>query len=382
MTEFPASYLPVEGSGIDQDRVFDPALRQYQNAFRPGEPRFDDLETGLRWRAARRAALEQVVRTVAASPWRDRLMLRGSMLLKAWYGQTAREPGDLDFVVTPKDWMLEDAETARMFAGIARAAEHGEVRIDAAAAVSDDIWTYERVPGRRLVLPWHADGLPSGSVQLDFTFNETLPIPPEPTVVAGAELPAATRELSLAWKLQWLLADRYPQGKDLYDAVLLSRHAMVSHLMLKQLAASADAFYARNELTLDAFSLDEIDWRDFHLPVDKNALIGSARTTIEMILAEPLPELPTEYERRALWHAPTIEDCRSIFARTDEQEVFRWLMSRDIGFGDQTLIAAEAMDLPLREIAARLLTYAQTINDYYTRSASVLLAEVEELAER
>lgn len=45
---------------------------------------------------------------------------------------------------------------------------------------------------------------------------------PGGTVVQGA-----TPELSLAWKLMWLVNDMHAQGKDLYDAVLLAeRHPL------------------------------------------------------------------------------------------------------------------------------------------------------------
>ena len=57
----------------------------------------------------------------------------------------------------------------------------------ARGAVVEDIWTYDRVPGCRMVLPWVSPGLPGGHVQLDFVFNEQPPEAPEP-----AELPGGT----------------------------------------------------------------------------------------------------------------------------------------------------------------------------------------------
>ncbi|PYC74957.1 hypothetical protein C7C45_03455 [Micromonospora arborensis] len=39
---------------------------------------------------------------------------------------------------------------------------------------------------------------------------------------------AAPAPLALAWKLLWLATDRYPQGKDLYDAALLAEHTTVT----------------------------------------------------------------------------------------------------------------------------------------------------------
>ncbi|MGI5378823.1 nucleotidyl transferase AbiEii/AbiGii toxin family protein [Streptomyces sp. CA-251387] len=55
----------------------------------------------LRWRRARRAALDHLLRLVAESSLADRLVLRGSMVMPAWVGAGAREPGDLDWIVPP-----------------------------------------------------------------------------------------------------------------------------------------------------------------------------------------------------------------------------------------------------------------------------------------
>ncbi|MFB7852120.1 MULTISPECIES: nucleotidyl transferase AbiEii/AbiGii toxin family protein [unclassified Streptomyces] len=65
----------------------------------PGEPTFDDPELAPRWRAARRAAQDHLLRVIARSPWGDRLVLRGSFPLRAWVGAAAREPGDLDWIM-------------------------------------------------------------------------------------------------------------------------------------------------------------------------------------------------------------------------------------------------------------------------------------------
>ena len=43
----------------------------------------------------------------------------------------------------------------------------------------------------------------------------------------AAPMLAAPAPLALAWKLLWLATDTYPQGKDLYDAVLLAENTTV-----------------------------------------------------------------------------------------------------------------------------------------------------------
>lgn len=110
----------------------------------------------------------------------------------------------------------------------------GGVVLDADAAAPDREWgySYDDMPGVRIRVPWHAEGLKSGAIQLDFAAEETLPDervwtaiprgdggPPTPVITAS-------RELSLAWKLLWLRTDSMEKdrvaGKDLYDAVVLA----------------------------------------------------------------------------------------------------------------------------------------------------------------
>ncbi|MET9605460.1 nucleotidyl transferase AbiEii/AbiGii toxin family protein [Streptomyces sp. NPDC006512] len=235
----PRTLRPVAGDDVRQRAVFDPSLRHNFRAYRAGDPVFDDPERTVAWAAARRAAMDAVLLAVSRGEWADSLVLRGSVLLADRFGEAAREPGDLDFVVVPHTWEMGDGRTDRMLEGIAAAAD-GRAGIDASGAVSEDIWTYDRVPGRRMVLPWAVPGLPAGQVQLDFVFNERLAEPPEPAELAcGAVVLAATPALSLAWKVLWLISDRHPQGKDLYDAVLLAEHHRLPNALLQQVFREA-----------------------------------------------------------------------------------------------------------------------------------------------
>ncbi|QWQ42308.1 nucleotidyl transferase AbiEii/AbiGii toxin family protein [Streptomyces sp. YPW6] len=230
----PRTMLRVLDDDAVQRTVFDPALKQFPNAFRNADPAFPSPAATRAWQAARAAALTAVRDGVAASPWAEALVVRGSVLMALWFGEEAREPGDLDFVVAPASWRMEEQRTSDLLAGVAAAAEaqaaqgEGGVLIRAAGAVCEDIWTYERVPGRRMMLPWEAPGTPGGWVQLDFVFGERLPEPPERIALpSGALLYGATPALSLAWKVMWLINDSYAQGKDLYDATLLAeRHPL------------------------------------------------------------------------------------------------------------------------------------------------------------
>ncbi|MER5831761.1 nucleotidyl transferase AbiEii/AbiGii toxin family protein [Streptomyces sp. NPDC002130] len=270
----PKTLRPVPGDDVVQRPVFEPALKHLQNAYRATDPSFADPERGEAWRAARRQALHLVLAAISGSEWVDSLVLRGSVLMSAWFGEAAREPGDLDFVVVPHTWRMEDGRTDRMLTGIAAAAQElaGErgpgVGISARGAVVEDIWTYDRVPGRRMVLPWGAPGLPGGHVQLDFVFNERLPEEPEPVELPGGALvQAATPELSLAWKLMWVINDTYAQGKDLYDAVLLAeRHPLRHELLHEVFRLSGEWPYPyREKILLEDVveAVGHVEWNHF-----------------------------------------------------------------------------------------------------------------------
>ncbi|MFJ4578691.1 nucleotidyl transferase AbiEii/AbiGii toxin family protein [Streptomyces echinatus] len=240
----------------------------------PRSPLFGDPARGEAWRVARRRALHLVLDAIAASRWVDALVLRGSVLMSVWLGDAAREPDDLDFVVVPPTWRIDDGRTDGMLRGIATAAQAladargGEIGISARGAVVEDIWTYDRVPGRRMVLPWGSPGLPGGHVQLDFVFNERLP--EEPGLVelpGGTVMQAATPELSLAWKLMWLVNDAHAQGKDLYDAVLLAeRHPLRHELLHEVFRLSGEWPYPHRERILledVAQAVGYVEWDHF-----------------------------------------------------------------------------------------------------------------------
>ncbi|NYH52222.1 hypothetical protein HNR06_001811 [Nocardiopsis arvandica] len=249
----PDTYLPnTSGPETAQEKVFDPALKHLDNAYRAGEPVFTDPGLGSRWWDANQRAMELALRAIAGTPWRENLMLRGSMLMPVWVGGAARRPRDLDFVVLPAETAPFGDPADRMFADVVDAvtSASGEgVSFDAEGVRLESIWTYERVPGRRVVVPWSAEGLPPGTVQIDVVFNESLPEPPVPVTVAGADVLAASAELSLAWKVLWLYTDMYMQGKDLYDAVLLAENARPSRELLVTVL--------RPELGAEAETVDE-----------------------------------------------------------------------------------------------------------------------------
>ena len=257
--DIPSTYRPLSGTtGMWQRAAFDPALKQHSNAYRAGEPEFADRQRGGGGRALGGRRWPTCSTSSPRTPWAGQLVLRGSVTMSAWFGDAAREPGDLDFVVEPFTMGQPDRRgRATMLDGIV-AALREPARRRAATPDRSGRGHLDLRAGRRASPghPVHLAGVPDGTVQVDFVFNEQLPIPPVRCELAGVGVPmrAASPALSLAWKLMWLATDRYPQGKDLYDAVLLAEHTavdlpLVRDLMRPELRDEADAFTAESVLS-------------------------------------------------------------------------------------------------------------------------------------
>jgi hypothetical protein len=231
--------------------------------------------------------MDHLLGVVATSAWADHLVLRGSVLLREWLGPAAREPGDIDFVVTPQTMMLDDRRTAAMLDGIVRAVRERpdagtesvpDLRIEPDVAVTS-ARGYGYAPARQLGFEWStSDGL-HGGVRVDLAFNERLPLPgartplmrvdPGEPIVIGAAGPA----LALAWKILWLETGLHPQGKDLYDATLLAERTylppdLLREVLSRELGADAADFTADSVL---AWSVDWANFSDEYLTITGTA---------------------------------------------------------------------------------------------------------------
>lgn len=258
---------------------------------------FTDAEDGGSSITAQREAIDHVLAAIAQSPWSPRLVLRGSALAKAWFGEWAREPGDLDFVVHPGPRRLDEPTADEMFADIVTDAVVMSRRPGSTVSfdriplwwgeIGDD-YRYGGLPGRRLQLSWYGRGQ-VGAVQIDFAFDEPLCDPPEPTVIPRRSglpgppsvLQAVSKRLSLAWKVAWLAADANlgaesdggddpgppgPSGKDLYDAVLLAEQCeLPGDLLDTALRSCGVPGLAGLDAPLDLMVkiANDVDWHTF-----------------------------------------------------------------------------------------------------------------------
>lgn len=262
--------------GSEGPEFFDPAVKHYRCAFRHAEPVFADAEDRRRWLAARQRVMDHVLGLIARSPWQSRLVLRGSALLRTHLGTAARQPGDIDWVVLPAELAADSPSGREIIEDVARLVGSrpqvdAGITLDAERYAIGAIWTYERAEGRRLTFTWAADGLPPGTLQQDFVYGEQLAEEPVETAVvlgdgATVELLAASPALSLCWKLLWLGNDMHPQGKDLYDAVLLAECTKLPPGLLESVVAQAAAAARERPMPLPP-EIDEwrVDWKNFRL---------------------------------------------------------------------------------------------------------------------
>ena len=258
----PTLLTHIDQSPVQQLPVFDPAVRQFPRGFRNGAPDAGLSEMDLHlWTSHHLSQTDVVLRTLVSAPCCAHLVLRGSWLLHLWFEPTARLPHDLDFVdasgAAPDDFVIEAVQHLRSHLDRESGLVIDELRVCA-------IWTYEKVEGRRIAIPWAMNGL-NGVVQVDVTFGEMIPSPPEAMAMGDAVVRVASMETSLAWKMLWLHTDSYPQGKDLFDAVLLSRHVGLSAPMRDWLNRAIRADWPSYDNNLARFDFDLTEWQHFAL---------------------------------------------------------------------------------------------------------------------
>lgn len=271
----PPTFGPLPSPSEPEEKlIFDPALKHFRRALRRGDPELpeDLMEV---WQAGRRQAMMHLLSIVAAGPWGQSLILRGSLALKAVLDEAAREPGDIDWVVRPENLRMDEPATRKMINSISQAiakdSKSGAVIFDVDGIASNEIWTYDRAAGYRIAFPWQTGDLPPGVIQMDFVFAQKMHRPGKEVVIKMGEHSAvpvicACEEESLAWKLLWLWSDMWPQGKDLYDAVLLAeRYPLSSELLEKVFSDAGEVIKPINYQGFPFSSkyTGEADWDNF-----------------------------------------------------------------------------------------------------------------------
>ncbi|WP_170113291.1 nucleotidyl transferase AbiEii/AbiGii toxin family protein [Ahniella affigens] len=255
--------------------VYDPALQHFPRGLTLEPPTFADSEEQAAWQRQQQDAMNLVLRAIALSAAADHLVLRGSALMLAWYGDAARPPKDLDFVVVPKTMARVSDEAEALIETIITAVIETAQSTGWFAAdqiTRDTIWTYCRVDGLRLTFFWKRDPLPWGSVQVDLTFGEHLPRAPVPTRITMPNDPnpytmlTADRPMALAWKLYWLGSDMHQRAKDVYDAMLLAEDGACDIDTIRAVSAANDFEPTLIILELfERFDPNHLEWVGFQI---------------------------------------------------------------------------------------------------------------------
>lgn len=272
------STLSAELNSVTPERpiFFDPALKHFESAHRAGEPLFQDPNHAARWQSIRFTVLHHILREFSQAQFEKNLILRGSVVMTSWFPDHARNPGDLDWVVIPQHLQANGEAAATLLESILKTLQGAEIdsnlRIPDVSFAMEEIWTYEKAPGIRMIVPWAyaQDGIFDGTIQMDFVFGEVIPSTNVTTTLkfSGCEpidIRTASRAQSLAWKLSWLCTDSYAMGKDLYDAVLLAESTEISRPLLEQtfLAAETDFVDPMRCLTETSIRNLTVDWEEF-----------------------------------------------------------------------------------------------------------------------
>lgn len=165
------------------------------------------------------------LRRLAGSRHRDRIVLRGSLLLGAWC--ESREPADVDHL------LLDSFElgSARAMVNELLARDDDQTSFDLATATHDPIWAETPFPGLRTkVLGRCAAG--SHILQIDLGHGDPLALPPVLTSIdGGPEVLGVRPETMFAWKVHGLFEFGHGswRAKDLYDLWLLDQHVPVAN---------------------------------------------------------------------------------------------------------------------------------------------------------
>ncbi|MEM7157862.1 MAG: nucleotidyl transferase AbiEii/AbiGii toxin family protein [Myxococcota bacterium] len=255
----PKTAGPPPGESWDAGRLqFDPAMKHFMNGWRSEAPELDE-PARTQWRRAHGEFMAHVLQRVATSPLCESLVLRGSSAMPFWVGNLAREPKDIDFVVVPPSVDIRSAEAGRIRERLREQVEQqapSGITVMSDATALSEIWTYDRVPGERLVFTWRCGDFPWAHTQIDLVYREQLPEPPRRLPELGVL--AAGPELSLAWKILWLWGDMHPRAKDLYDAMVLAERYSLSEELLRRVFG--DEIRARRFLDLTKIDNDQLEW--------------------------------------------------------------------------------------------------------------------------
>lgn len=204
--------------------------------------------------------LERFLARVARSPYQDRLVLKGGILIYLILGQWVRPTEDLDFLAMrlPGDSMTEILSEI-----LAIDAEDG-LEFDPARMTSEDIREDSGYPCRRFTIPYQFGAKHTQYIKLDVSFGD--PLTPGPQAIevrpilddfGGGTVLGYPIETVLAEKVETLLVRGLAntRSKDIFDMWVLSKKRKDLRLAAVGRALEATAAYRGTTLDQDGMAL-------------------------------------------------------------------------------------------------------------------------------
>ncbi|MDP1824335.1 MAG: nucleotidyl transferase AbiEii/AbiGii toxin family protein [Archangium sp.] len=220
--------------------------------------------------------IDETLAHVHASPLRERLVLRGSLLTERWV--PGRRAQDIDFLVdgswTPESLTPRVQETFATMRGV--------------AVEVITIWAETDFPGVRARLQRG-----EAAVQVDFGWGELLAAPPSVLEVRGLPWRAVSAEVMFGWKAHSLV-EHGPRGrwhaKTVADLVLLLRHVKLDLPVAKK---AIELAFESQRLPLSTFDamFDDPTWGQSRGSRNKWKSYVKKSPWVTFTLAEALAEV-------------------------------------------------------------------------------------------
>jgi predicted nucleotidyltransferase component of viral defense system len=264
--------------------------------------------------------LERFLYRLSQSPYRDRFVLKGALLLRVWEGNRARFTRDIDLLgLTANDL---DGIAAIMREVCQQEVAAGGLVFDPATVEASHIAEEAMYEGFRVIVRAQL-GAARLRLQVDIGFGDAVvPAPTELSYPTLLDLPPA---LLLAYSKQSAIAEKLSamlrlgrdnsRMKDYYDIWLLSRHGSFTGATLSEAIRQACVVRGvglpEEPVGLSAeFALAEgkaAQWRGFvrkshaaDAPTDLDEVVTAMRAFLEPVLAALRASEPFD----AAWHAP------------------------------------------------------------------------------
>ncbi|MET7798883.1 hypothetical protein [Streptomyces decoyicus] len=223
----------------------------------------------------------------------------------------------------------------------------------------------EATPGAGPAAGHSVDGrsrrCPGGQRAARLRLQRAPPAPAEPAEIRGPQgtapvvVHAATRALSLAWKVLWLVSDMHPEGKDLYDAVLLAESTELPFALLREVFRGVDGgSFDRHPVLLETLYGIERDWSELRKEYpDRTGLMarepGAEYEYVERLVAALAPTFAfadgsgstAAYQQRAAWFESLTAECAGVLAERGRDAVQDLLLERNVTFDNTVVITRE-----------------------------------------